>query len=365
MRVGFRYAAVAALSTAWLVSHSSSAAEQAPALRLTPPQAAAIAGVVRREMAAQKIPGLAIEVAVAGRTVYARGFGMRSPGNPVTNATIFPIGSITKQFTAACVVMLAEQHSLDLDSPVSRYVPSAPHGEQVTVRELLDQTSGLADYSAQPALQAAVGKDKLAKLEPAQLLAMIANKPLKFTPGTRFDYSNTNYVLAGMIVEAVGGEPFGDFLRNHIFEPLGARSMQYLSTSIPSGSNVTRGYGTKDGHLGLVPRITMSWAQGAGALASDTHDLVSWDDAFFHGRVVSPSFVRVMTTRVKEDYGYGWVIDRERGEPMIWHNGAIPGAHAMNAFFPRSNMEIVVLTNIISAKPEDIAKEVRAIVARP
>ena len=309
-------------------------------------------------MAAQHVPGLAVEVAVGGRPVYARGFGTRAPGQPVTGTTVFPVGSVTKQFTAACVAILAQDHSLDLDSPVNRYVPNAPHGDRVTVRELLDQTSGLVDYSRQPALQSAIGKDKLTEIRPAQLLAMIAGQPLKFTPGTRFDYSNTNYLLAGMIVEAVSGQPLGSFLRERIIEPLGMHGAQYLKTSIPAGTNVARGYELKKGRASMVRRFTMSWAQGAGALASGAHDLVTWDDAFFHGRVVAPDMVHVMTTAVKEDYAYGWVVERVRGEPMIWHNGEIPGAHAMNAFFPRSNMEIVVLTNLGTAKPEAVAREI-------
>src|ERR1035437_5532574 len=131
MRQGTIAAAAVVVGVAALSPYSS-AAGPVPAARITAAQAAAVTKLVRREMATQKIPGLAIEVAVAGRTVYARGFGVRSPGQPVTNATIFPIGSITKQFTAGCVVLLAEQHSLDLGSPVSRYLPQAPHGGRGT-----------------------------------------------------------------------------------------------------------------------------------------------------------------------------------------------------------------------------------------
>jgi CubicO group peptidase (beta-lactamase class C family) len=282
----------------------------------------------------------------------------------VTPATVFAVGSVTKQFTAACVVMLAEQRSLDLDARVSRYLPNVPHGDEVTVRELLDQTSGLADYSAQPALQSAVGKDRLTTVSTARLLAMIARKPLAFKPGARFAYSNTNYLLAGMIVEAVSGEPLGAFLREHIAAPAGMRGMQYLTTSIPDGKNVARGYSPKNGRVVAARRFTMSWAGGAGALASTAHDLVTWDDAFFHGRIVSPNSVRMMTTAVKSDYGYGWVVENLRGERMVWHNGEVPGVHAMNSYFPRSDLAIVVLTNLGGSHPEDLAKQIKVIVSR-
>jgi CubicO group peptidase (beta-lactamase class C family) len=362
-RIAFT-ATFAAIGVACAASSFAAASAVTPHAALTPAQRASIDALVRRTMAAQKIPGISVEVAVGGHTLYARGFGTRSAGAPVTPATVFAVGSITKQFTAACVVMLAEQRSLDLDAPVSRYLAHVPHGDEVTVRELLDQTSGLADYTAQPALQAAVGKDKLTDVTPARLLAMIAQKRLAFQPGARFAYSNTNYLVAGMIVEAVSGEPLGTFLREHVAAPAGMRDMQYLTTSIPDGANVARGYSPKKGRVVAAPRFTMSWARGAGALASTARDLVAWDDAFFHGRIVSPASVRMMTTAVKSDYGYGWVVEPGRGERMIWHNGEIPGVHAMNAYFPGSDLAIVVLTNLGGSKPEDLAKQIKAVVSR-
>jgi len=257
-------------------------------------------------------------------------------------------------------MLLAEEHRVDLDSPVSKYVPRAPHGTAVTVRELLDQTSGLPDYSAQPQLQTAIGKNKLRHLLPQQLLDMIRGKALNFTPGTKFNYSNTNYVLAGMIVQAASGESYEDFLNAHIFGPFDMRQTQYLSTSIPQGNDVSHGYEVKAGRLRPLRTFTMSWAGAAGALASSTDNLVKWDGAFFAGRVVSSHAVKVMTTPVKSDYGYGWVISTVRGDSMIWHNGGLPGAHAMNAYFPKSNLEIVILTNLFDANPEGLAKEIYA-----
>jgi CubicO group peptidase (beta-lactamase class C family) len=362
-RCGFGEALAAIILICFLIPASSSGTETS-APQLTNAQRVAIDRTVHEAMATQKIPGLAIEVAVGGRTLYARALGVRSLGKPVDGTTVFPIGSITKQFTAACVVILAEEQRINLDSPVSRYIADAPHAREVTVRQLLDQTSGLPDYSAQSELQAAVGKNKLTHLRPQQLMAMIANKPLKFKPGTKFDYSNTNYVLAGMIVKSASGNDYEDFLKAHILRPLDMSATQYLRTSIAQGDDVARGYKLKSRRQTALPPFTMSWAGAAGALASDTHDLVKWDVAFFGGRVVSPSAVKEMTTPVKSDYGYGWVVERVQGDSMIWHNGELPGAHAMNAFFPRSNMEIIVLTNLPEADPEGLAKRVYAVLRR-
>ncbi len=327
---------------------------------LTSSQSALIDHLVTRQMLALKIPGVSVELAVLGRPIYRRAFGVRAPGKATDNGTVFPIGSITKQFTAACGVLLAEEHRVDLDSPVSKYVPLAPHGTVVTVRELLDQTSGLPDYSAQPQLQVAIGKNKLNHLLPGQLLDMIRGKPLNFTPGTQFDYSNTNYVLAGMIVQAASGESYEDFLNEHILGPLGMHQTQYLSTSIPQGRDVSHGYQVTAGRLKPLRTFTMSWAGPAGALASNTDNLVKWDEAFFGGRVVSSHAVKVMATAVKSDYGYGWVVDTVHGDSRVWHNGGLPGAHAMNAYFPKSSLEIVILTNLLDANPEGLAKEIYA-----
>lgn len=212
------------------------------------------------------------------------------------------------------------------------------------------------------------GPHKLARLRPEQLIALIANQPLRFKPGTKFEYSNTNYVLAGMLVHKVSGEPYGTFLTKHILEPLKLDRMQYLRTSIPAGPDSARGYKIVKGHFVALPRFTMSWALSAGALASDVGDLIRWDGAFFGGHVVQPALVRTMTTvpplpkASERDYAFGWVVQNVDDHPMIWHNGGLPGAHAMNAYFPQTGWSIVVLTNLYDADPEDIAKALFAIV---
>lgn len=241
---------------------------------LTAVQRSRVDALLRDAMKKQRIPGLAIRIAVSGKAIYSNGFGERSSGKPVDAATIFPIGSITKQFTAACVMLLAEQNRVNLDASVSDYVPSAPHGKEVTVRELLDQTSGLLDYSRQPALQKAVEGDKLRRLTTNQLISMIAGEPLQFRPGTKFDYSNTNYVLAGMVVEAASGETLKHFLNDHIFAALALGRMQYLDTSIPSGSDVARGYVIKNGQMKMEPPFTMSWAERLTDVQSDAPENV-------------------------------------------------------------------------------------------
>lgn len=234
---------------------------------------------------------------------------------------------------------------------------------EITVREPLDQTSGLADYTRQPALQRALGRSKLNALSDSDLIALIVHEPLEFKPGSKFEYSNTNYIVAGMIVETVSHESYATYVQRHIFNPLHLRTMQYLRTSIPNGTDVSYGYKLENGRAVELPIFTMSWAKAAGALAGNVRDLIMWDDGFFHGRVLSASSVRVMIapSPVGEDYAMGWAVDRVNGKLMIWHNGGLPGVHAMNAVFPQTGYEVVVLTNLYAAKAEDVAKKIFAV----
>lgn len=336
---------------------------------LTPQQGASITNVLTRAMVKQHIPGMVVAIAVAGQPIYERAFGERAPGKPTDISTIFPLGSITKQFTAACVVWLSAKRRLDLDSAVSRYVAGVPHGKEITVRELLDQTTGLVSSTEQPVLQQALrplvsdassGNANGLDISSSQELALISDKPLKFSPGTRYDYSNTNYLAATMVMEEVSGETYEKFLHEHILAPLGLKRTEYIRTSIPQGGDVARGYTiTGNGHQTLLPEFSMRWATAAGSLASDASDLARWDDAFFHGRVVPAADVRMMTTPVKSDYGYGWAIYYyHRGTGVPWHNGAFPGAHAMNLYYPPADMEVIVLTNLMQSLPEEIAAQV-------
>ncbi len=330
--------------------------------RLNDAQTARIRSVVRHEMIRQQIPGIAFAVARHGVVIYAAAFGRRGDHLPVNPETVFPIGSITKQFTAACVMLLVEAGRIRLDSRIGRYLANVPHGDKISVRELLDQTSGLPDYSAQAAMQHEIGPDKLGTVSPQALLKLIEGKPLQFEPGSRFAYSNTNYLLAGMIVGAVSGESYPAFIAQRIFRPLGLIHTQYLLTSVPVGSDVANGYKLKNGRLVQLPRFTMSWARGAGALASTVGDLAAWDAAFFSGKIVRSDLVHTAVTpphvRGEADYAFGWVVERISGHRMIWHNGGIPGAHAMNAVFPDDDLEIVVLDNRLETDPEDIARQI-------
>ena len=338
-------------------------------------QVSKIDAIVRAAMAKQHLVGVEIAIGRDGTTLFTEGYGLRDRAKhlPVTAHTLFLVGSITKQFTAACVMLLVQQGKVELDAPIGRYLRSIPHASQITVRELLDQTSGLHDYLESKPLLASLMAGTYANFSepPSYYVNLIRNDPLAFKPGTKWQYSNTNYVILGMLVAKVSGESYPDFLTQMILRPQGLDSIQYPPSSIASGSDVARGYDYAKGAYKLIPRYSVGWASSAGALAADASDLVKWDGAFFRGDVTSPASVKIATTppkgismglpggrtvsRIAQGYGFGWVIGKDEGRTIIWHNGGIIGGRAMNATFPSDGLEIVVLTSATTADPESIA----------
>ncbi|MBV8297978.1 MAG: beta-lactamase family protein [Candidatus Eremiobacteraeota bacterium] len=265
---------------------------------------------------------------------------------PVDPATIFPIGSITKQFTAAAIVLLAREHRLSLDEKAAAYVPLAPHATEYTVRQLLQQTTGLVNYTSVPDFLTTVAESRT--ITPEGLLALIARAPLGFTPGTRFEYSNTNYAVLGTIIEALARVPYGRFVHEHIAQPLGLTHLTYGPP--PAGSDVTRGYEPQTGATAVTP-WTVQATYAAGGLYAAPADLVRWDEAFFGGRLLDAATVRTMTTPPQlpggahTDYAMGWVRQELDGHPTVWHNGGVIGAHTRNSYFPEQRIEVVVFAN--------------------
>ncbi|HKU67370.1 MAG TPA: serine hydrolase domain-containing protein [Candidatus Baltobacteraceae bacterium] len=355
------------------------ASAAASANPLTQSQIRQIDQVAARALSAQHVSGIEIGIGRHGKLLYARGYGLRDRARrlPVTAHTIFPIGSITKQFTAAAVMELVERGKVDLNARVSRYLPDAPHGGEITVRELLDQTSGLPDYLENKPLLASIMAGTVRPQPIARMIALVDGKPLHFKPGTKYEYSNTNYALAGMLIARVSGMSYPQFLERTIFAPQHFSAMQYLRTSVPSGTDVSRGYTYSKGTFVLLPPFAMDWGNAAGALASDANDLIRWDDAYFSGAIIALRAVRVATTpprgivmlasknrinNIGLGYAFGWVQARAEGRQMIWHNGGLPGARAMNATFPRDGLDIIVLTNATDADPESVALKIARII---
>ncbi len=366
---GSRAVGFAFMSLCWsaVAPTQARSAVAAPCAGVLPPtQIAGVDRIAGRALREQRVSGLTLGIARRGTLLFACGYGLRDRADHLRAdaATVYPIGSITKQFTATAVMLLAANGQVDINAHLAKYLPTAPHGRELTVHNLLDQTSGLPDYVE--ALPLNNLNSPLLGLSPRQYVAMVTHKPLHFRPGSKYEYSNTNYLLLGMLIAAVAREPYPVFVCDKILDPQRLSSTRYLARYRASGPDVAHGYDYEKRHFIALPDLSMAWGNAAGALASTVGDLIRWDGAFFGGRVVSAAVVRTMTTPPKlvhpatkfpllRGYAFGWVNGIDKGHRLIWHNGGIPGASAMNVTFPDNGLEVIVLTNVSDGAPEKTA----------
>jgi D-alanyl-D-alanine carboxypeptidase len=318
----------------------------------------------------KRSPGLAIGIIEDGRVVYARGFGNSdltkhtrwSPGTQTY------IGSISKQFTAAAILLLQQAGKLKLDDQVTRYVPELTIANGVTIRQLLNQTAGLPDVSAAKGIDL----DTTKSIKPADLLAAMNKLQPVSPPGSEFRYNDFNYFVAGLIVERVSGIPLSDYLQQNVFIPLNMNQTFLAGDSGISPQHAV-GYTGRPGEFTKATPDDPAWLFGSGGVVSNVYDLAKWD-------IGMPLLLRVDAERDSftpsgapgaTQYGLGWVIDQRAGKRYIWHNGELAGYHAMNALLPDDHVAVIVLTNVDSfhsrlvAQPEEIASEILDIVLPP
>jgi D-alanyl-D-alanine carboxypeptidase len=323
--------------------------------------AARITAAAGKAIAAHRAPGGAVAVVRDGTVVYVRGFGTRNLATqaPVDADTRFEIGSVTKQFTAAAILQLKEAGKLSLDDRLSIYVPSFPHAGEITLRQLLHQTSGLPDYTdANGFIRIASKAGNLAKIE-----ALIAKLPLHFKPGTRWEYSNTNYIALGRVVEVASGMPYATYVRTHVFAPAGMTQTTMIAAEpqlVDFATPYWRGEKGK-GALAPAPPLMDVWAGAAGAIVSTVGDLAKWDLALQAGKIVTAPDLRLMTSSGALDngkptgYGFGWMIDTFDGHERVWHNGGTFGSSSSNVTFPTDGVDVIVLENLADAPTSGVA----------
>jgi len=299
-------------------------------------------------VAQKHLVGLSVGVAQDGKIVFARGYGFASltDHSAVTPWTKFAIGSVTKQFTCAAVLQLQESGRISMSDPVSKYFPKLTEAREVTLLDLGNHVSGYRDYYPLDFVDREMEQPATAD----SVIAEYATRPLDFQPGTRWSYSNTNFLILGRVVEKVSGVSFGTFLDQHIFTPLNMRATLY--DPAPGGPGMASGYTSFA--LG-APAFTApegpGWAGMAGALWSTPSDLLTWDLALVDGKVLSPASYRILTTprRLADGrstgYGCGDGVS-DRGETvLLTHGGAVSGFTAQNTVIPATRSAVVLLTN--------------------
>jgi D-alanyl-D-alanine carboxypeptidase len=321
--------------------------------------------LVHAYMAESHAPGLSVAVTRGRDTLIMAGYGLAdiAAHRQATPATIYEIGSNTKQFTSAAIMRLAEQHKLSIDDEVSKFLPQIPlHGNRVTIRQLLTHTSGIHSYTEVEAWRAHWAED----LTPDSIMGFVAKDTFDFAPGTRFKYDNSGYILLGMVIEKVSGKSYAKYLENEFFKPLGLTHTSYCP-SHPTDTAFASGYSKKDD--GVVPHEYLSLTQpyAAGSLCSTVGDFVQWQRALAGGKVVSPeSFTQMSTAGTLNSgehtrYGFGLAPGDILGHKDVGHSGGIPGFTTMAYYFPADTLNIVVFSNYDAASPAFLAGNIARI----
>jgi D-alanyl-D-alanine carboxypeptidase len=314
--------------------------------------AARVQTVVDQAMARPEAVGLSVAVAKGDDIVVGEGVGMADLefDVPANAETMFRIGSVTKQFTAAAVMKLVERGEIGLDDDLHMYLPDFDTGGRVvTIRQMLNHASGIPDYTANPEFMT---KGSPLDLTDEELLGFIKDMPFDFEPGEGWKYSNTNYYLLGMVIEAVDGRPYPQFVQEELFTPLGLTRTQYGSEhniikNRAQGYRIDPATGVKANDAD----ISMRTPGAAGALLSTASDLVRWQLALSEGRAVSPASFETMTTSTVAtgqgdgQYGFGLMVSGEGDDQRIWHSGGINGFNSVLTWLPGQDLRVAVISN--------------------
>jgi CubicO group peptidase (beta-lactamase class C family) len=301
--------------------------------------------------------GFSLALARDGKTIFAKGYGQRSlePRQPVTVDTPFAIGSVTKQFTCACVLLLADEGKLSVHDPVAKYYPDLTRAKDITLYELMTHTSGYPDYYPLDF----VDRRMLEATTADKVIHDYAGGKLDFEPGTRWSYSNTGFTILGRVVEKVSGEPLATFLEKRIFAPLGMRHSSFVPRQDQSG--LARGYTAFALGAPEVARVeSEGWLDAAGGIYSTASDLARWDLAFVSGKVLKPESYQLMTTPRRlangksTNYACGLSITDVGGETILQHSGAVSGFLAFNAMVPRTKSAVILLANSEDVSPRPV-----------
>jgi len=294
------------------------------------------------------VPSASVAVVTHGRLAYSNAYGAAKlePRVAATPEMRYAIGSISKQFTAAAILLLQQEGKLSINDPVSKFIPGLTRGNEVTIRQLLSHTSGYQDFWPQDYVMPMM----LSATTPQSIADRWGKQPLDFEPGTRWQYSNTNYTLAGMVVEKASGMPFFQFVRTRILQPLALTTASDFDVN-PRAANATGYLRYGLGPLRPAPDAGAGWMWAAGELAMTPRDLATWDISIIRHSLLKPESYRALTSDVglrngaSTGYGLGIDVSMQRGRFMLEHSGEVSGFTAENMVFPDDSVAIVVLTN--------------------
>jgi D-alanyl-D-alanine carboxypeptidase len=314
----------------------------------------------------QKFMGVAL-IAVNGSPIFEKSFGSADLewDVPQTPLAIFRMGALTKTFTAAAILMLAQKGSLQVEDPIGKHIQDLPKTWQhITLHQLMTHSSGIANYTSQPGVWNQVF---LKSNTPQELVGVVREKPLEFEPGKRWGYSNTNYVLLGMVIEQVSGMKYAEYLKQNILGPLDLKNTGYdLGRTVLK--HRARGYTTSPSGIVNASYIDMSVPYAASGVHSTVQDMLRWDQALYADKPLSKTWRdrmftgHVPTTVNGSEYGYGWFIGKQNGRTFYTHEGNFPGFATMMSRYPESRTCIILLSNLATPEIGKIGNELADIV---
>jgi len=338
----FSSIATAALLATALASHA----------QMTPELHDRIDAIAKQVLAQTGVPSASVGIVLDGKVALTSAYGLAriAPPKPADPAMAYPIGSISKQFTAAAVLLLQQEGKLSLDDKVSKYFPELTRADEITLRNLMTMTSGYEDFAPQDYIIPAFRKPE----NPLDTVHTWAGKPLDFTPGTQWQYSNTNYVLVALIVQKVSGEPFYQFLRERVLAPLALPDV-FNTYAERQKLQVTGYISNAMAPPRELPLEATGWYFGDGDLAMPASTLLQWDLSIINRTLLSSQSYDLMETpfRLKDGrdstYGLGVHVRTRDGHLMIEHSGEVGGFVSENVVYPNERIAVVVLTNEVAS----------------
>lgn len=308
-------------------------------------------------------PGAVFLAVKKGKVVYRKAFGMADLEMNIKMKPefVFEIGSMTKQFTAVCILMLAEQGKLKLEDEITKFIPDYPtNGNVITLHHLLTHTSGIKDFTSMKSIKDIARRD----LPPKELVDFFKNEPIDFKPGEQYKYCNSGYVLLGYIIEMVSGQAYEEFITQNIFKKTGMDNSYYASHDKIIKNRVS-GYRDKNGYVN-TNYISFSIPYASGSLISTVDDLLKWQNAINTNVLLNPLYTQKAFTNYQLnngtniDYGYGWHLEKVKNKIIREHGGSIFGFKSMGVYEPIEQIYVVGLSNCECNSPTSITKDIAA-----
>ena len=336
-----------------------------------------IAGYIATQMQRLHIPGVSLAIVRDGRVIKAQGYGFANLElkAPATKETVYEIGSNTKQFTAAAIMMLVEEGKIHLDDSITKYFPEAPEAwRSITIRHLLTHTSGIQNHVAVPHWLDVFKTNLAYETAPArdELLKMFFKLPLEFQPGETWAYDNTGYYLLGIVIEKASGKSYWQFLDERIFKPLRMNATRNTDPQ-PIVPNRASGYEWKNDHFENRPVLLPVIAFSAGSLLSTAEDMAKWDAALYAEKLLKKSSLdQIWTAAATNDKapmpfncGFGWFVDSYHGHRLVQHSGGTPGFSSLIYRFIDDKLTIIILTNHSDRIVDQLAIDLAGICSPP